>query len=351
MGFDSVPAPAAAQPASEEFGAFQATPSAAAPAPASDEFADFGSLRSAPAPAVVADPFAAPPTAPQPQQSQPQQFNAFGNTMGGGMNNAMGNMAAPQMMNNNSMMMNNTPAAPAVGGMSGVTNAFGNMNMGGGMQPQQATSMPAPAANDDDFGDFAAANVSTPAVAKTMNSSDPLSKLINLDGLSKNPSTMKPNTNQSAGNQAGGQFQQNMPQGIPQPGVVSAGGSDAISSMMAPGMPQPQPGATPGPGMGMTPQMQQQQQFMMNQGIQGGQQGMMYGNPQQQQQFMMNQGTMQGGSMMGANPQQQQGAMYGNQMGVQGQQNMMYGNQMGMQGQGMNNNMGFQGGMGGQQQW
>jgi hypothetical protein len=270
--------------------------------------------------------------------------------MAGGMINTMSGMGAPPMMNNNSMtMMNNTPAS-AAGGMSGVTNAFGNMNMGGGMQPQQATTMPAPAANDDDFGDFAAANVSTPAVATTMNSSDPLSKLINLDGLSKNPSAMKPNKNQSSGNQAGGQFQQNMPQGILQPGVVSAGGSDAISSMFAPGMmpQQQQPGANP--AMGMNPQMQQQQ-FMMNQGMQPGANPGMGINPQmqQQQQYMMNQGNQMG--MQGAmNPQQQQGAMYGNQMGAQGQQGMMYGNQMGMQGQGMNN-MGFQGGMGGQQQW
>jgi hypothetical protein len=268
----------------------------------------------------------------------------------------------------NSSMMNNQTVTGV--GLSGVTSAFGNMNVGGGMPVQQAT-----ASIDDDFGDFAAANVSTPAVAKTMNSSDPMSKLINLDGLSKNPSKNKPtNMNQPISNQTGGQFQQNMPQGmqppgmpqgIQQPGVVSAGGSDAISSMMGPGAQPPvqqgiaqqQLGANP--GMGMNPQMQQQQ-FMMNQGMQGG--NMMGGIPQQTQQGGMMYGN-QMGMQGGMNAMGMQGGMQGhgmNQMGMQGvgmNQMGMQGvgmNQMGMPGQsmnmGMNNmNMGMQGGMGGQQ--
>jgi hypothetical protein len=227
LGFDTAPAPApvAATPASEEFGAFQATPAPAAPAPAAaDDFADFGSLRSAPVPAPVIDPFAAPPAAHQAAQPQ-QPFNAFGNNNMAG--NTMGSaMMAGGMTNGMAAPMNNN----TVGGMSGMTNAFGNMNMGatGGMQPQQQSSMPA-TANDDDFGDFSTATPSFTAPAVTMPSSDPLNKLINLDGLSKNPSKNKPNTNQQPmgmgmGNMNNGMgnplmSQQNVPV-VQQPGTL-----------------------------------------------------------------------------------------------------------------------------------
>jgi hypothetical protein len=142
---------------------------------------------------------------------QQQQFDAFGNSgnaMGGGMMHSgpMNNgMASP--------MMNGTNNAV---GISGVTNAFGNMNMAGGMQQPQQPTM-APSANDDDFGDFSAAKPPSFAPAPSMSSSDPMSKLINLDGLSKNPSAMKPKVNQQQdmmGNpMMGNQMGQN-----PQPG-------------------------------------------------------------------------------------------------------------------------------------
>jgi hypothetical protein len=213
LGFDSAPAPAAATPASEEFGAFQATSAPAAPAGPADDFAEFGSLRSAPVPAASNDPFAAPPAAPQAAQP-PQQFNAFGNSN----NNAMGGMMAGGINNGMTAPISNNSA----GSMPGITNAFGNMNMAGGMQPQQPTM---PADNDDEFGDFSAAQPSLAAPAITMNTSDPMSKLINLDGLSKNPSKMKPNTNQQQmgnpmGNPMGQQMQmgQQNVTGVPQPG-------------------------------------------------------------------------------------------------------------------------------------
>ncbi|KAG7350688.1 ENTH domain containing protein [Nitzschia inconspicua] len=378
LGFDTAPAPApvAAIPASEEFGAFQATSASSAPAAATDEFADFGSLRSAPAP-VNNDPFAAP--AAIPPIAQPQQaFDAFGNNNIMAANNTMTGMMGSGGMTNGMpvpMANNNT------GAISGVTNAFGNMNMGaaGGMQQPQSTM---PSVSDDDFGDFSTAAPSSAAPAATTNSSDPLSKLINLDGLSKNPSTMKAKTNQqSLGNQMmgnpmmGNQMMgnpmmgnpmmgnQSMPAGMQQPAVVSAGGSDAISSMMGPGAPTPQ-GMQPqqgggfsmahqgsgvaNPGMAVNPQMQQQQQnqFMMNQGMQGNM-NMMGINPQQMQQGGMMYGNQMAGGMQGG---MNQG------MGMPGGMNpMTQGMNMGMQG-GMNTmnqgmNMGMQGGMGGQQQW
>ena len=129
------------------------------------------------------------------------------------MNNGMAN----PMMNNNA------------GGMGGVTNAFGNMNMAGGMQqpPQQQPAMAAPS-NDDDFGDFSTA--SKPRLSMNTNtisnSSDPMSKLINLDGLSKNASAMKPanNQQQQQNNMMGGNpmMGNQMPQNA-QPGKSSGG--------------------------------------------------------------------------------------------------------------------------------
>ena len=129
------------------------------------------------------------------------------------MNNGMAN----PMMNNNA------------GGMGGVTNAFGSMNMAGGMQqlPQQQPAMAAPS-NDDDFGDFSTA--SKPRLSMNTNtisnSSDPMSKLINLDGLSKNASAMKPanNQQQQQNNMMGGNpmMGNQMPQNA-QPGKSSVG--------------------------------------------------------------------------------------------------------------------------------
>jgi len=242
--------------------------------------------------------------------------------------------------------------------------------------------------NDDDFGDFEAAKVTPSISAPTQTSSNPMSGLINLDGLSKNPSKQM-TTNQPYGmNSPGAQYQQGVQNGVQGQGpvAVSAGGSDAISSMFAPAPPQQQMGSnfpmnsrTVGGSSGMpaNPQMQQQQQFNINQGMPGnGMNNMMGGNPQMQGGMMHgNQmGGMQGGMMnttnanmnmnqmgmnqMGGQQQQMNNQMNGG-MGMQGGMNQMGGMQggmnqlgnMGMQG-GMNQmgNMGMQGGMGGQQQ-
>merc|ERR1719464_366817 len=113
-------------------------------------------------------------------------------------------------------------------------------------------------------------------------SSDPLSSLINLDGLSKNPSKKMTMNQPVVIDEAAAQYQKAIQQGAQQgagaPGVVSAGGSDAISSMMGP---------VP------TPQQQQQQRrgsiMSMNSQASGGSGGMNNQQMQQQQQFMMNQ--------------------------------------------------------------
>merc|ERR1719464_752393 len=177
------------------------------------------------------------------------------------------------------------------------------------MQQVQQPTMPA-STNDDDFGGFADATTkkdnsfpSIPSMTPKSSSSDPLSSLINLDGLSKNPSKKMTMNQPVVIDEAAAQYQKAIQQGAQQgagaPGVVSAGGSDAISSMMGP-VPTPQQQqqqrgsimsmnsqASGGSGGMNNQQMQQQQQFMMNQMQQN--QGMNNQQMQQQQQFMMNQ--------------------------------------------------------------
>merc|ERR1719464_424 len=174
------------------------------------------------------------------------------------------------------------------------------------MQQVQQPTMPA-STNDDDFGGFADATTkkdnsfpSIPSMTPKSSSSDPLSSLINLDGLSKNPSKKMTMNQPVVIDEAAAQYQKAIQQGAQQgagaPGVVSAGGSDAISSMMGP-VPTPQ-------------QQQQQQQFMMNQMQQN--QGMQ-GMPNQGMQGMPNQGMMgmQNQGMMGM---QNQGMQHMNMM-------------------------------------
>jgi len=392
LGFDAPapsPAPAVATGVSADFGAFQGS-SGPASAGASDDFAEFDQLQSKKSQGP--DPFASPP-APQ----QAASFDAFGNNNASSANNNMmrnnmmsNNMANNNMLNNN-MMGNNMMGNNMIGNnmmgnnmmnnkmmnnnMAAMGNAFNNMSVGtsapaGGMQ-QPAM----PASNDDDFGDFEAAK-STPAasVAKRV-SSDPMASLINLDGLSKNPSNKMTMNQPVVPDAAAQQYQQDMQNGVqgqPQgPFVVSAGGSDAISSMMGPPPPQQQMGSNfnmnsqgnaGSSGMPTNPQMQQQQ-FNMNSGMQGGGMNNMMGGNTQMQGGMMygNQmGGMQGGSMNTTNMNMNQMGM--NQMGGQQQQmnknpymqggmNQMGGMQGGMNQMGgqMMGNMGMQGGMGGQQ--
>jgi hypothetical protein len=78
--------------------------------------------------------------------------------------------------NNNAFSQNNAMA----GNVQNMATAFGNMTVG------QTQQMQAPVATDDEFGDFADAAPKSPPVLKT-NPSDPLAKLVSLDGLSKNP--------------------------------------------------------------------------------------------------------------------------------------------------------------------
>ena len=362
---DSAPAPAPAA-ADDSFDAFQTA------GPTSDAFGD-------------ADPFAAAPaTAPAPAAPVAQTFDAFGNGS----------------------------AQPQQGNVNAVSDAFGSMNMGGGQQQQQQP-MGQPQVNgtaggddDDDFGDFGGAGASssgmpTAAAVAESKAKDPLSGLINLDGLQKNPK-MTNNLNRPvvSGDAASQymQYQQQMaaqgnaqnvgaqvsfngidglnkmptdfsPKGIRQnnrqpgqpimvvdqqgmngqDGGASMGGSDAISSMFAP-----------------APQGQQQQQGgQMMMGMGGGNQqgGMM--NQGQMNNMGMQQGMQQGmqGGMQGGMNVQQQG-MYNQQMAMQGQGqqqmggggmgmgggNPMYNQQMAMQGQGqqMGQQMGgnMMGGMG-----
>lgn len=266
----------------------------------------------------------------------------------------------------------NGSAQPQQGNVNAVSDAFGNMNMGGG-QPQ--INGTAAGDDDDDFGDFGGAAASTSgmptaaAVAETK-AKDPLSGLINLDGLQKNVQKTnnlnKPVVSGDAASQYM-QYQQQMaaqgnaqnvgaqvsfngidglnkmptdfsPKGIRQnnrqpgqpimaadqqgmgmngmaanagpgqDGGVSTGGSDAISSMFAP-----------------APQGQQ------NIEQQGGQ--MMMGGGGNQNGGMMNQGQMNMGmqqGMQGGMNMQQQG-MYNQQMNG----NMMMNQGMPMQNQGM----------------
>merc|ERR1719343_1476395 len=265
-------------------------------------------------------------------------------------------------MNNN--MMNHNMVA--------MGNAFNNMSVGASATAGSIQQPAMNASNDDDFGDFEAAKTTPAAAVAKKVSSDPMASLINLDSLSKNPSKKMTMNQPVVPDAAAAQYQQDVQNGVQGQGqgpvVVSAGGSDAISSMMGPTPPQQQMGSnfpmnSQGPagsgGMPMNPQMQQQQ-FNMNAGMQGGGMNNMMGGNNQMQGGMMygNQmGGMQGGSMNNTNMNMNQMGM--NQMGGQqmNQMNSQMMGGMGMQG-GMNQmggqmmggmGMGMQGGMGGQQ--
>ena len=359
FSFDAPPAPApapafAADPQSEEFGAFESTGSSAAAAdpfatPAASSNAQFAAFGGSTGGLQQSSPMMQPP-----QQQQNAQFDAFGNMGGGG--NVMG----------------------------GSSNAMS----GGGFQSNNTQTA---AADDDEFGDFADAAPAKTASAAKSGSNDPLGNLISLDGLTKNSSKKEDKLNEPViANSAAATFvqeqssiQQNIQQGkkgsamsfegldglqkpsmgmnmgmtmpssmaMPSnPGVMGGTGSgatglDAISAMdpqammpnrtpnqVAGGMANPQMMGGQQPMMGGQQMMGNNPQMMvgMNVGMQqqgfGGMQGMGMNsnmgmmNPQQQQMMMNNQGGMQGGGgfggqmgMMGG--QQQSGNM--NQMGGQ----------------------------------
>ena len=316
----SAPAPSAGVDTS--FDAFQTAPAptpALASPPASvpvanDDFGDFQQI--APTSAVEFDAFGSAPAAPA-QQS----FDAFGG-------------APAQMQPVNAM-----------------NNAFGNMTMQS--QPQQMPTMttPAPIAGNDDFGDFEDAD--PVSVKSPEKSSDPLSKLISLDGLSKNPKKEEKKESKpidfsqplggssgmsSMGGEQGG-FQ-------PQP-VLGTGQQGDIGEVFGSMLNQQQQQQQQQQQMMKQQQMMQQQQGMANMGMgmngqqlnqMGGMGGMMGG--QQPQQGMMNNGGMMSGNMgMGGQMQGNMGMMGGQQMQPQMNNNMM-GGQMNMMGNGNMNMMG-----------
>ena len=143
FSFDDAPVTAPAQTSNNTFDAFSST---TAPTPvANDDFGDFQEI--APMAPVQFDAFGASAAASTQEKGG---FDAFG------VNQQMG------------------------AEMNSMNTAFGNINV----QSQPIPTITAPTNNDDDFGDFADAEPS--ATKSTLKSSDPLSSLISLDGLTKN---------------------------------------------------------------------------------------------------------------------------------------------------------------------
>ncbi|KAL3816278.1 hypothetical protein ACHAXA_008086 [Cyclostephanos tholiformis] len=138
----------------DSFDAFQAAPVAAPPAAAAAANDDFGDFRQI-VPASFSTQFDAFGTTPS-VMAQPA-FDAFGPAQ-------------------------TTPTQP----MTTMNNAFGSMTMSSTPAVVNAINgPPAAAADNDDFGDFEDAD--PVAFKSAQKSSDPLSALISLDGLSKNP--------------------------------------------------------------------------------------------------------------------------------------------------------------------
>ena len=334
----SQPSPAPAAPAAVQFDAFGTS---APVATQGAHFDDFGDFAAAPAPAVMAT--------PQPVAQQNMQFDAFAtqsaSTQMNQMNNAFGQMNVA----------------------TGMTNTTVNGN--GMMQQPIAVMTSAPSGADDDFGDFEDA-APKKAVAP---SNDPLSRLIQLDGLSKNqnkkPSTpmgmgMGMASNQPAYGQTPTQyttspgFQGNLPPNVPFATAGPApGGADVIGLMspqaMSQQQQQPHMGMHPAAGgMAMQPQMGGMQMGMMQpqMGMMMQPQHGMMSSPMHQGQGMAasGMGSMQQGNMM-MNPQMmphgQQGGMNPQMMhhGQQGGMNPQMMQQQPQQG-GMNPQM-MQGGM------
>lgn len=306
FSFDDVGA-TPAQPSNDAF-TFQTAPD---PTPAThDDFGDFQEIA---------------PTAPV-------QFDAFGTGSAPasqqGVFDAFGGSTMNTMQQNHGMMGNQQMGA----NMNAMNDAFGSMNVHSQQMPVATSAAPA-SNNDDDFGDFADAE---PSAAKTVaKSSDPLSSLISLDGLTKNVKKEKKVDEPAANNQSNQQmgmqnnmgFQSNQP--MPVLGSVGTDVGAQNISMMAP----PNVG-----GQMMTGQPNQQQMMGMGGAPAGMNQQQMYQMNMMRQQQMMNANNMQGGNMNAMGMGGQQGMGMG--MGMQGSNNMM-----GMQ----NNNMMQQQGMMGQQ--
>lgn len=325
FGFDDVPTSTPAQ-ADNSFDAFQSagapTPAAiAAPPEANDDFGDFQQI--APSSAVQFDAFG---SAPAPQQAS---FDAFG--------------ATPSQ-----------PPAATGNSMNTMNDAFGNMNFQSA--PTPAATMPAPAASgdDDDFGDFADAE---PSSAKSnVKSSDPMSNLVSLDGLSKNTKkeVKKEPSNTVAPQQYGFQQQNNSKP------VLGTGQTGDIGEVFGQLMTNNQQAEAQ---QRMAQQMNQQMQSNGGMNMMGGNNNMMGGMQGNQMGMQQMSPQMMGGQMMGGMQGQGMGGM-----GMQGNMNNMQkgmgmqGNMNNMQGMGGMNNMnmnqmggqqmnGMNGMMGGQQQF
>lgn len=342
-GFDAPPR-VANDDTSDEFGAFQSTGSApdpfAAPAPQqSAPFNAFASMQSAP-------------------MQQTAQFDAFG--VSGGMHGSqqpMGSNFSGMAMNQPTIMGVGSNHGMMAGGSSHAMPGGGNNLMSGGSGHRQAK---APASNfdDDDFGDFADANP-TKANVPTANSGDPLSKLISLDGLSKNTKKEDRLNAPIVVNQAAAAYiqeKEQIAQNVQQSKKGSAMSFSGIDGLQKPSMgmgmmaPTMSMGTNPnvmGSGMGnssafdmmgsqsmMSQNQSQQAAGMMNPHMMGTQMNM----PSMQQGF---------GGMQGYNMGQQQMMMNQNFVGMQG-------NNMNMMNQGVGGMQGFggmnQGGMGGMPQ-
>mmetsp|Transcript_28506 Transcript_28506/g.59500 ORF Transcript_28506/g.59500 Transcript_28506/m.59500 type:complete len:688 (-) Transcript_28506:829-2892(-) len=320
----------------DNFGAFDQAPTAAAPA---DDFGDFGGAPAAAAPADDFGDFGGAPAAPVQQSGG---FDAFGGFQ----------QQQPAMMANNAAMMGNGGMMMQQGGMMG--NNTGMM-MGGAPPAQQPA--PAPAAqDDDDFGDFeAAGNSGGDKKADSAVSSDPLSKLISLDGLSKNSKDDKAAklNKPIVANSAAAAYQQDksaidagMQQGVQ---AHNMGAFDSFGGIGG-GMPQQQPmsasgGMMNGAPMGGMPAAGGAPMGMMNPGMMGGQPAMgMQGNAMMGQPGTMGMGAMNPGMMGQPQPGMgQMGAMQGGMMGQPGTMGGMQGGMMAQPSMG-----GMQGGMMGQ---
>ena len=154
---------------------------------------DFDSFQSAPgnasAPSLV-DPFAAPVAVQQPSSAQ---FDLFG----GGMVapaasqptfDAFGSAASGPPIMSGMMMQQQQPPTMGATPMMGFAHAAppASSTMNGMQSPMQQHA--AFQAQDDDFGDFADATTTKKNVMSNSTSSNPMTKLISLDGLSKNNS-------------------------------------------------------------------------------------------------------------------------------------------------------------------
>lgn len=357
--FSSAPAPTLTAP-SNGFDAFQSTPAALAP---SDGFDAFQSMPAPVTPAPSANgAFGAFENAGQQQpvmaQQQSTQFGAFRTQSATGLTNNM----APMNSSFGNMQIQQQPMGgfkqPPTSVMSGSMQvAQNNTNSGG----------------DDDFGDFEDAASSK----KLVTSSDPMSRLISLDSLSKNETHKSKLNDPIVASPAAAQYIQNQQQ-MQQQGVstkvgdnpeMSFRGIDGLTSQSNFASTQPTSNLKPGQSvMGsssnaggadaiamLSPGNMGMGNSNSNAGMMQGQQNM---TPQQQQMMMQHQMMLKQQQMM----MQQQGGGVGmenpNMMGMQGQgqagmhpnmmmqQNNLGMQQNGMQGRMMDGQSQMQGGMG-----